>query len=290
MSPLSSFQREHDYAGYINIANNMPLFHAINCFPIPLNLARLDEGGGIEEKLMRNRAKYHQSCRLLFNNTKLQRAQKRATASTSTCREGNRSKRQRKSDPPKPSSVCFLCEEEAETPTLRQAITMQLNERLNECARTLNDGMLLAKLRAGDVVELELKYHPACLVAVYNRERAHHYLIKQEQSCKKPGKEVYPIGFSELILYITDTRAVTEGTDPVIFSLADLATLYKQRLEQLGVDSPYGNSARLEEHLLSHIPELETHQKGRDVLIAFKNDIGSIFADGSKYGEPIQLS
>jgi len=127
MSPLSSFQREQDYAGYTNIANNVPLFHAINDMPIPLNPARLDEGGGIKETLMRNRAKYHQSCRLLFNNTKLQRTQKRATASTSTCREENRSKRQRTSDPPKASSVCFLCEEEAETSTLRQAMTMQLN-------------------------------------------------------------------------------------------------------------------------------------------------------------------
>ena len=150
MSPLSSLQREQDYAGYTNIANSVPLFHAINCMPIPLYPARLDEDGGIEETLMRNRAKYHQRCRLLFNNTKLQRTQKRATATTSTCREENRSKRQRTSDPPKPSSVSFLCEEESETSTLRQAMTMQLKEILNECTRTLNDGMLLAKLSAGD--------------------------------------------------------------------------------------------------------------------------------------------
>ena len=182
MSPLSSFQKDQDNAGYTNIANNMPLFHAINCMPIPLNPARLEEGGGIEETQTRNRAKYHQSCRLLFNNTKPQTAQKRATAISFMCREENRSKRQRTSAPPKPTSVCFLFEEEAEISSLRQAMTMHLNERLNECARTLNDGMLLAKLSAGDAVALELKYHPACLVAVYNRERAHHHLIKQQQS------------------------------------------------------------------------------------------------------------
>ena len=161
-------------------------------------------------------------------------------------------------------------------------MTMQLNEILNECARTLNDGMLLAKLSAGDAVVLELKSHHACLVAVYNRERAHHHLIKQEQSRTKPGTELYPIAFSELTLYITDTRATTGGTDPVIFRVADLATEYKQRLEQLGVDSPDVNSTRLNEQLLSHIPELETHQKGRDT--------GSILADASKYGKAIQLS
>ena len=101
---------------------------------------------------------------------------------------------------------------------------------------------------------------------------------------------LYPIAFSELILNTTDTRAVTEGTDPVIFRLADLATQYKQRLEQLGVDSPDVNSTRLREQLLSHIPQLETYQKGRDVLIALKHDIGSILVDASKYGEAIRLS
>ena len=139
-----------------------------------------------------------------------------------------------------------MCEEETETSTLRQVMTMQLNERLNECARTLNDGMLLAKLSAGDAVALELKYHPACLVAVavYKRERAHHHLIKQEQSCKKPGKELYPIAFSELIIYITDTRAATEGTDPVIFRLVDLATLYKLRATRCGLSGRQLNKVK----------------------------------------------
>ena len=52
-------------------------------------------------------------------------------------------------------------------------MTMQLTERLNQCALTLNDGRLLALLSAGDAVAQELKYHPGCLVALYNRERAH---------------------------------------------------------------------------------------------------------------------
>ena len=66
--------------------------------------------------------------------------------------------------------------------------------------------------------------------------------------------------------------------------------MYKQRLEQLVVDYLDVNSTRLKEQLLSHIPELETYQKGSDVLIAFKNDIGSILADASKYGEAIHLA
>jgi len=74
------FNREQDRAGYGNIARNVPLFYEINALPILLNLTRLDDGDGKESTLTKNRAKYHHSCKLLFNNTKLERAQKRASS------------------------------------------------------------------------------------------------------------------------------------------------------------------------------------------------------------------
>ena len=64
-------------------------------------------------------------------------------------------------------------------------MTMKLNKKINDCAKTLNDGKLLAKLSAGDVIAQELKYHPACLVDLYNRERAFLNAQKQKRSCKK---------------------------------------------------------------------------------------------------------
>ena len=63
---------------YTNITTNVPLFQA-KCFTIMLDPARLDEGGGIDLTLRKNKAKYHQSCCLMFNSSKLQRAQKRAS-------------------------------------------------------------------------------------------------------------------------------------------------------------------------------------------------------------------
>ena len=62
--------------GYSMLATNIPLFKAINHPPIIIDTSRLDEGDGVRDTLRRNQAKYHQSCRLLLNNTKLQRAQK----------------------------------------------------------------------------------------------------------------------------------------------------------------------------------------------------------------------
>ena len=60
----------------------------------------------------------------------------------------------------------------------------------------------------------------------------------------------------------------TSCDNPVVFRLADLVILYKQRLEQLGMKTPDVNSTRLTEKLLTKIHELESHKKGRDILLA----------------------
>jgi hypothetical protein len=83
-------------------------------------------------------------------------------------------------------------------------MTKQLNDKVTECALALSDGKLLAKLSGGDAVALELKYHHVCLVALYNRYSAHLNSISQEKS-DKSDKDAYPLAFSELVIYITET-------------------------------------------------------------------------------------
>jgi len=47
--------------------------------PVQIDLSRLDEGGkGIEDTFTKNNARWHRSCYSHFNNTKVQRAEKRA--------------------------------------------------------------------------------------------------------------------------------------------------------------------------------------------------------------------
>ena len=70
------------------IATNIPLFQGIDQLPVILDLIILDEGGGIEETSRRNNAKYHQNCRLLFNNTKLERTRKTSTSSNISSYDG----------------------------------------------------------------------------------------------------------------------------------------------------------------------------------------------------------
>ena len=77
---------------------------------------------------------------------------------------------------------------------------------------------------------------------------------------------------------------------PFTFSLADLVLMYKERLDQLGIESQFVNSTRLIDQLLSNVPELEACHKGRDVLLAFNCDIGALMVETSKTCDAINLA
>ena len=55
----------------------MSRFSELGQLPGTLQLERLNEGCGIEAAMVTNNALYHQACKLKYNNTKLQRAEKR---------------------------------------------------------------------------------------------------------------------------------------------------------------------------------------------------------------------
>ena len=170
--------------GYKSVAEHITTFQALNAMPIKLDPTRLDKGDGIEETLIRNKAQYHHLCQLKFSNSKLERAKKRPQSNTTDDQEESKIKVARSSHKP---SACFICEEEAPSSTLRQAMTMQLDERLPECAKTLNNGKLLAKLSGGDVVAQEFKYHPRCLTKFYNDEKA---ALKKQTGHEKTSRYV----------------------------------------------------------------------------------------------------
>lgn len=278
--PTRYDKKESD--GYAMIARNLPLFKSINQMAIIMDIARLDNGTGIEETLRQMNAKYHQSCRLLFNNSKLERARKRSLneKESGECSKPIKSRRSSLEN-----NMCFLCAQEAPKSDLRRAMTMELDRRLNECARNLEDGKLLATLSAGDVVAQELKYHCNCLRALYNRERDYMTRKENRESQSSKDKDIYPLVLSELLVYVVETKSNADG--PAVFRLADLVSLYKQRLQQLGVEEPNVNATRLKEKLMEEIPELEAHRKGRDILLAFKKDVGEALAQAVEYSDAL---
>ena len=100
-------------------------------------------------------------------------------------------------------------------------------------------------------------------------------------------KKCFSVTFSELLT----CKSYNSGIGPHTFRLADLVTLYKQRLVQLiGVDAGVVNSTRLKEQLLLHLLELEAYHKVRDVLLAFNSDIGGFIENASKTCDAIHLA
>lgn len=218
----------------------------------------------------------------------LQRAQKRHKSPDMTLSdEPSSSKFTRRScsasteEGPLHLEECFICEKKASRTELREALTMQLNTRLYQCAKILQDQTLLAKLSVGDVVAQELKYHGTYLTSLYNKERAH--LRKQQLMSKVADSEIEinQIVFAELVTHIVESQ---HG-----IKLADLFHLYESRLKQFEANLTF-NRTRLKNKLLSEIPELKAFYKGREVLLVLEKDVGPALVSACDYTDAMYLA
>lgn len=147
---------------------------------------------------------------------------------------------------------------------------MSLDARVRECATILQDQKLLAKL--SDLVAIEAKYHPACLVSLYNRARTTTKETEHGETDSLEG-----IALAELVMYIEEAR-IDEDVLP-IFKLADLASMYTNRLQQLGIDlQDRVHTTRLKERILAMVPDLQAYKQGRDVLLVYEDDVGKVLS------------
>ena len=113
-----------------------------------------------------------------------------------------------------------------------------------------------ASSTASDDTEKEIRVkRPALASCVLFCERVSPTTALREEMTMKVNDRL-----NECARNLSDMKTTSESTDTVIFKLADLVPLYKQRPQQLGVESPYVNSTSLKEQLLSRIPELEAHK------------------------------
>jgi len=275
----SQNQREIKGSIYSTFIENLNRFNELGLLPKSFLLDRLDEGSGAEAALSTNNARYHKTCKLRYNKTKLHRAEKRHLAigvdeeEKVASRKRTRSLSCSSSTETKPEE-CFFCGEAPGTAGLHEAATFQLDSRVRSCALIVDDMELLTKLNAGDMVAQEAKYHRNCLLNLYNRARK-----TREMAGKGADNErtIAGLAFAELVMFIEDAH-VDDEVAPV-FKLADLVQLYTARMEQLGVklDSRV-HSTRLKERVLAHFPNMRAERRGRDVLLAFTDDFGDALA------------
>ena len=267
-------RRTDQGAGYITFSENLARFHELDSIPVTLDIRRLDEGKGVRTTLEERHAKWHKSCRIKFNTTKLQRAEKRecpdpektSSKFTRTSNEEGRQKGKR--------DLCFFCDEPASASnTLHRASTFRLDARVRKCSLILQDERLIAKLSAGDMVAQDALYHARCLAALYKKaSTAEHAEDKEGED--ETVKINHGLVLAELISYIEESKT-DEAVSPV-FKLADLSKLYSSRLQELGVaQSSRVNSTHLKNRILANFPDLKAYKEGRDILLAFDEDIGS---------------
>ena len=162
----------------------------------------------------------------------------------------------------------FFCNEPAGTTNLHVASTHKLDRKVQKCALQLEDRELLAKLSAGDMIVLEVKYHRNCLTTLYSKARQ----ATEKQEKEENYSHLHNIAFAELVAFMEDTR---DEESVSVFKLTDMVSLYKKRLQQLRVT--VGNriySTSMKVRLLSALPDLTAHVQGREILLTFKEDIG----------------
>ncbi len=261
-------------AGYKSLATHLQAFAELNEVPIEL-IQRLDEGNGIEMTLTDRSAKWHKTCRLKYNQIKLDRVRKKAekgdSGASSSVTGSTRASFDSRID--QKEQICFVCEKPSDSSGagLHNASTYDIDSKVRKCALELEDSVLLAKLAAGDMIALEAKYHSKCLAGLYNKTRA----ARNESKDNNPDECLHGIAFAELVSYMDEMRN-EEGVAP-IFRMTDLAFLYKERLEQLGVSLHEGriHTTRLKLRLLSVFPDLVTYTEGRNTLVTFDHVIGS---------------
>ena len=225
---------------------------------------------------MNHQACWHKACRVRFSQTKLDRLQKKITKNqvenedtSSSVRMVTRSSLRSPSvDLEESTSRCFFCDEPAGPAGLHNASTYDFDRSVRKCALQLEDTALLAKLSSRDMIATEAKYHSRCLVALRNRARSISSVCVDDQFAHLHG-----IAFAELVTYIEDFR--NEDDVAPVFKLVDLAAMYKNRLEQLGmVSDSRVHTSRLKLGLLSAFPDLKAHVNGRNVMLSFHSDVG----------------
>lgn len=267
-------------AGYKSVGDNLATFQQIRKKPVPVDISLLDEGEGISQTLEKHEACWHSSCRLNCSSSRIARTQS-ATKSdedidtdTPTTSHYIRSRSHGK-----PAvSTCFFCDKpETKEELLHDVMMPKVTERVKRCAMELEDQRLIAKLSAGDLVAQDARYHTTCLAKLYNAQSRH----AAETHPNSLDRESHGIALAELMSFIEDIWNNDKTVAPV-FRLADLTQLYTNRLKDLGVElSSRVHSTDLKNRLLANIPDIRAFKQGRDIVLTFKNDVGTALKEAT---------
>ena len=259
----------------------------VDCGQLPaqVNLKALDEGDGVEATCSRKKAFWHRKCMgLALHTTTVNNNILRHSAESSEPVSDSHSD----SEPPckkrltrgtngsvcvNLTSLCFFCEKTGSD--LRQVMTSKVDIRVRECAALLQDSLLLGKLSRGDMIAIEAKYHPGCLLALYEKAQR----LQKNHGFEEHDRfdiQAESLALAEVVAHIEEIK-MYEVT-PSVFKLNEIIQLYSAKLERYNVaHTSKVHPTRFKERLLESCPYLLAANHGRDVLLTFNEHVGFAF-------------
>ena len=160
-------------SGYVTLAENLQAFSELGIdTPVIKSFKNLET---LPACLLENQGKWHKSCHLRFNSTKLQRLRKRSLETPEDDKNNKRKSIRRtnvQSRTEKFPEKCFFdCGDELNKQALHLVTTFSVNRRVRKIATETNDTTILAKLSQGNMIAIEAHYHTKCLISYYNKLR-----------------------------------------------------------------------------------------------------------------------
>ena len=271
----SKSKNKSQSTGYEMLADNLQSLDELNPLPLTIKISRLDDGTGIEEMLKLHNAKWHKTCYVMYNKTKVNRARKKVVRGehSSPLKDRFREAFSCMSQSDEKLLTCFFCDTLADN-DFHKAATKQLDANVRKMATELNDTHLMVKLVSGDMVATDAVYHKQCLTVLFTRHRSSAWGKKASAADDKLACAA--IAFAELVSYIEELR----DTGKNIVKLSNVVQLHKSHVEQLGGDtSQCINAMRLKEKLLAQIQDLDKNMMS---FFLSKTDIGDTLMEGTR--------
>jgi len=127
-------------SGYISLAKHLMEFHSLGHMPMTINMERIDDGDGIEATMIRHQACWHKTCRVKFNQTKLDRLNEKLAQKESSQRIQTRSTHETVVN--LKDTICIFCDQPAGDEGLHIASTYEIDRTVRQYAVDLQDTAL----------------------------------------------------------------------------------------------------------------------------------------------------
>ena len=152
------------------------------------------------EVLIQNDARWHDSCRREFEQSRVTAAIKRFFKKDKETNESELTiwpSKQRSVD----LDNCLFCECPAGKKSFRNFTNLETSDKVKQMAKDLQDTDLMVRVDGPDLVAMKAKYHLSCLAEVQNRHRS--YLAKQKMNSNEE-KTLEARALTELIGHVED--------------------------------------------------------------------------------------